>query len=261
MPDTSRGLDEQLKEKLANTGSISSADLQAAQSADQDSESPGQAFAEGRKATTPISSDEEVEIEGEAPGPEKGKSYDDRTTSDKFLQQIQQIPDYLRTLFDPTQAMEVEVTPADKEAYYDSLIQNTRFKRTYKLLDGRLMFTLQGVTESEIRAYWSQYAHESARAGQTAYEHRARSRDLLLSLSVCSFKGDDIAPADPKDLLPVLGTDVKTGKPTRLDPPWIERAKFWEAQSPGLLALMFKCYREFEFLYWRLVAETKVENF
>lgn len=261
MADKVQGLDEQLREKLANTGAIRSSDFAAAADTG-DTESPGKAFEDARASTSKIQSDEPVNHAGESEdSPEHGKSYDDRKTADKFLQQVQQIPDYLRTLFDPDSVIKAEVTPADKERYYESIIQNTRFQRTYRLMDGKITFTLQNLTEAEIKAYWAQYVHESNSAGLTAYEHRSRSRDLLLALSVCEFNGDGIEPVTPADLQVQITVNEKSGKLTRSTPAWVERAQIWAAQSPGLLALMFKCYREFEFVYWRLVAETKVENF
>lgn len=248
-------LDEQLRQKLEQTGSISSADIQNA-APDPQSEA-ADAFEASRKEPSKIDSDEKIQLTEEE---KEGRSYSERQTADNFLRQMQQVPDYLRALFDPDTKIEVEVSPADKENYYDALINNTRFTRQYRLLDGKLTFTLQSLTELELRAYWTQYVHESARAGITAYEHRSRSRDLLLALAVCEYRGEAIKPVTPADLNAEL-TVTDDGKTSRETPKWVERTKLWEAQNPGLLALMFKAYREFEFLYWRIVAETRVENF
>lgn len=253
--ESNEELRAQLKSKLAQTGNISAGDVAGVGSAE--GADAAEKFHEARSQESDIKSDEPVDEETGSYDAPNSKTFSAAT---RLMRQMQEIPDYLRDLFDPDLPMAVTVSPEDKENFFTAVVENQRFTKSYRLMAGKIRITFRTRTEQELRAYWSQYAHEAREAQMTTYEYRSRGRDLALAMAVESYQDTTFDTIPPKDLTPKTEKDGD-GKFQRIDPPWVEKADYWAQLHPGLLQIIFKKFRQFEFLYWRLTAEADIENF
>jgi predicted RNA-binding Zn ribbon-like protein len=231
-------LDDQLAAHLKQHGNLSSqtvADLARDAAADPDEVDPATAFAESRKTATVA---------------EEDADYARVNSMADMLRAVQQLPQFLINLF-AGQQMKLNVSPEDKNRFLAALPENRPFTKTYSVADGRVSFTFRFRSDAESRALWAQLVHETEGATLTKLEYNARLRDLTFALVVQEYNGAEFPPISKDEL---RGTYRKgaDGKFQRAEPGWLERAEFWAEQSPAMLALMFKHYREFEFLYWSL---------
>jgi hypothetical protein len=148
----------------------------------------------------------------------------------------------------------VVVTPEDKLAFLDSVVSNTRFTKTYKLFGGRVSITVRSLTQDELAAL-SAWAFKQAVA-DTTWHISGQGRKYAMAAQVAMFNGIELPPLE-SPLFATVDSDGKTVKP----PAWVERSKFWDDKSAGIVDQIMKCINDFDSRYSILCNKANDENF
>lgn len=124
--------------------------------------------------------------------PEPAKPEDTPLTEDEPAEQPTEpmviLPFCPRCGWDMRQKFEVEITDRDKEDFVACLLGNTRFKKRYELLGGRLVLTLRALLSEENKLIYQQLVvDQRVERVRTEGEWYARLIDYRLACSVESL--------------------------------------------------------------------------
>lgn len=148
----------------------------------------------------------------------------------------------------------ITITPEDKAAFIDSIVNNTRFTKNYSLFGGRLTLTARSLTSDEVNALATWTAKQGAEdpVGLTA----GRYRKFLAAAQVAMINGTDMPPLE-EPLFQTLGKDGKTVNP----PGWIHRCAYWDGMGSGLFMAVMSCLADFDLTYSALCKKAEDANF
>lgn len=151
-------------------------------------------------------------------------------------------------------AKTVTITPDEKVAFIDSVVNNTRFEKEYSLFGGKITFTVRSITVDEMNALasWTASKGSSDPAGLMA----GRYRKYLAAAQIARYNGVDMPPLD-EPLFPTLGKDGKTVN----DPGWIKRCDYWDVIGAGVFTAIMACLSDFDMRYSTLCREAENANF
>lgn len=146
------------------------------------------------------------------------------------------------------------VSPDDKVRFIDSIIQNTRFTKDYKIFGGKVSLSLRSLTNDEVTAMSAWIINKGAY--NTSNLLSGRYRKYLAAAQVEMLNGIKMPPLE-EPLFSTIGPDGKTVT----DPGWVNRVKYWDNMTVGLFGAIMKCIENFDALYSLLCAKAEDSNF
>lgn len=148
----------------------------------------------------------------------------------------------------------ITITPDEKAAFIDAVVNNTRFTKDYSLFGGRVKLTLRSMTVDEVNALasWTAKQGTSDPAGLMS----GRYRKYLAAAQIARYNGVDMPPLE-QPLFETLGKDGKTVN----QPGWIERSRYWDEISIGAFNAIMACMSDFDLRYATLCKEADNSNF
>lgn len=146
------------------------------------------------------------------------------------------------------------ITPADKAAFIEAVVENKRFTKDYSLFGGRMRLTCRSLTADEVNALaaWTSRIGTDDGAGLVA----GRYRKYVLAAQVAMLDGVEMPPLE-QPLFCRLGADGKTVEP----PGWTKRCDYWDGVGYGTFTAALSCIAKFDALYAALCAKAEDENF
>ena len=152
-----------------------------------------------------------------------------------------------------TKPKDVVITPADKEAFINSVVNNTRFEREYRLFGGKLNVTIRSITADEANAL-AAYAFKKSMS-DPSWHLSGMGRRHILSAQVSMFNGTKIPPlAEP--LFETLDKDGKVNEPG-----WVASTSFWAGKDTAVVDAILRCISDFDIRYSTLCNKAEDENF
>ena len=169
--------------------------------------------------------------------------------SDKLLAKDSEVPDPRNGDRAP-----IKISAADKVAFMDSVVGNTRFTKEYSLFGGRLKVTMRSLTSDEVNALavWTAKQGTKDAAGMMA----GRYRKYLLAASIAMLNGVEMPPLE-EPLYETLHSDGKTTVP----PGWVKRCDYFDGMGFAQFQALVNCAGEFDMLYSLLCREAEDANF
>lgn len=151
-------------------------------------------------------------------------------------------------------AKDIVITADDKIAFIDSVVNNTRFEREYKMFGGKVSVTIRSITAEEANALAAWAFRKSV--SDPTWPLSGRGRRNILNAQVSKFNGVAIAPMKQ----PLFGTPSADGK-TVSDPAWVESSAFWDDKSTAVIDAVMRCIADFDKKYATLCEKAEDENF
>lgn len=149
----------------------------------------------------------------------------------------------------------VSVTPEDKSAFIDAVLQDGRYVRSFSLYGGKVTGTFRSRTSREhdaIIGFLTSRVQTGVITNDADYFHNLRA--LVFMAQVERLNGVEYAcMAEP--LFP---------KQPDSDPGWLEAYRFWldrEERNCALTGPLFEELRKFERKYWTMIACSGELNF
>ena len=118
----------------------------------------------------------------------------------------------------------VTITPADKVAFIDAVVNNTRYTRDYSLFGGNVKLTVRSLTTDETNALatWTAKQGTSDPSGMFA----GRYRKYLMAAQIARLDGMDMPPLE-EPLFETLSSEGKTVN----EPGWIKRSEYFDGSA------------------------------
>lgn len=162
--------------------------------------------------------------------------------------------DYLGGFLNPQAKSDpVVVTPEDKIAFIDAIVQNKRFTRSFSVFGGKLTFTLRSRTFAETSAILSYASSLVATNLNIPYRY-------VLTLSILAAEVDEFQgvknPVLKDPLYKEIGTDGKIS-----DVGWANQLDFWKSLPDSVIQAISDCAVEFERKYTALSNAARTANF
>lgn len=149
---------------------------------------------------------------------------------------------------------EIELTPEDKAAFVDAIVNNERFTRNYSLFGGKVTLTVRSLTSDEVNALAAWTVKQGTRDPDGLSS--GRYRKYLAAAQVAMLNGVEMSPLE-SPLFEHLGGDGKTVEP----PGWVNRCAFWDEMSHGLFSAVMGCLADFDLRYSALCRKAEDANF
>ena len=224
----SEDLDSQLQDKLKTTGSLSSADMAAAVSGQEQID------------VTQVSGDVTEQIAKDA--------FDDPLTTDNNL--IGSTEDLAGEMVDVT------TTEEERSHFLNTVISGARFTLPFNIFGGRVTGVIRSRTQAETRAIWAQLMREMREGTiQVNADYTVRIRAMLMGAQLESYNEVKI----PELPTPLDWIRQPNGEAT--PPPWLEGIKSWEDLDDGLATAIYEEIVNFERKYWTLVRHADDQDF
>lgn len=171
--------------------------------------------------------------------------------TDSIKKQTKLLKDTLTT----EKSKEIEITSEDKYLFLDTIIENSRFTRSFNLFGGKLQGTLRTRTQNETRAIFQQLNKE-LRDGklETQLEYSLRLRNMLFAAQVEFLNGDMYAELQKPLMATVNGEET-----TEIG--WLHQVDIWNELNDGLTNLLFNELCRFEYKYLTLLEQADDQNF
>lgn len=152
--------------------------------------------------------------------------------------------------------LEIVITDTDRDTFLDAVVKHTRFTQDFTIYGGRITGTLRSRTQAETRAIISQLQRE-IRSGSIAVDadYTVRLRSMLLAAQVASV--DDV---DYVELAQPLNP-VKDADGNIADPGWLKQAAEWESADEWYVTAIYDVLRKFEAKYWTMVSNAANQDF
>lgn len=217
---------EEIERKLEDGGSLSSDDVAGFGASENSSAATEQALKESTRVEREKTRDKLIGAGGES--------------SDRFI---------------PQGAVEIDITPDDKEAFTAALIGNTRMTLSMTRLGGKCTVVIRSRTVRETDAIIKQLQRES-RAGKfnAQMDQTIRLRTLVMAFQVAELDG--VEYASPEEPLIETVTDAGTTPPA-----WVARADAWYDRGDAMNAIIWNCVQEFEDKYWMMTENAANADF
>lgn len=149
----------------------------------------------------------------------------------------------------------IDITPSDKAAFTEAIINNTRMTLSMTRLGGKFRVTVRSRTVRESTAVINQIQYEARKSPfGSQVDQTTRLRSLLLVFHIAELNGVEYAP--PQEPLCRLVTDKGEESPT-----WLDRADAWYDKGDAFHAILWECVKEFEDKYWLMVEQAKSADF
>lgn len=204
------------------------------------------------------SSAEEQKVEDKSPAKDgQNEKKDDNSFSESNLKQetkVQTDSPAPKEIDFGERGKEITITPEDKVTFIDSIVNNSRFEKSYSLFGGRVTMTIRSLTSDELNALaaWTVKQGIIDPNGITT----GRYRKFLAAAQVSRLNGVDMPPLE-EPLFETLAADGKSTNP----PGWTNRFAYWDSMSIGLFGAVMNCVRDFDILYTTLCKKAEDSNF
>lgn len=149
---------------------------------------------------------------------------------------------------------EVIITPAHKQAFIDSVIANRRFVLPFSLFNGKLEGEFQSRTQNESFAVFEELNRELADKLSSQLSYSIRLRNMLLTVQLTRLGGDHFTGLKTP-LFKVVEVDKVT------EPGWLAQVDYWITKDDGVVAMLFKELRKFEYIYLTMLENANNQNF
>jgi len=149
----------------------------------------------------------------------------------------------------------IDITPADKAAFTDALITNTRMTIKTQRVGGRYTLAIRSRTVRETDAVIRQLQLEARKGLFTStMDQKLRIRSMLMVFQVAELNGVEYSvPSEP-----LCHTVTDAGE---VPPTWLERADAWYNLGDAPHAIIWECVQDFEDKYWIMVEQAKSADF
>jgi hypothetical protein len=240
-------LQTRLQKHLAETGTLSEADVATftPAGADEDSKQPGAGMSEDTQlpSVDPGVHDDVDALAG------------DNSAQDTLTGQIDGMANLSTPLAQPS--MDVTITPEDKEEFIRAIISGDRMQLQVPVCGGKLRVALRNRTMPETQAIIAQLRQEMD-SGEivTNLDYSVRLRAMLMAAQVAELQGVVHPTLDSQE--PLRYTQDKDEV---IPPGWLDSVKHWATLPEGLHAVIWNCVWEFETKYWAMVQDAKNQDF
>ena len=243
---TPGSLDQQLKQRLAATGHLTSADLAAAVSgAAMEQQAPAAPVGDV-KVTEPATKYDEPLVPLKSPSLGGDTLAADADTGMRG-------PDDAAVTDEP---IEVEVTEDERTAFLNAIVSNERYTRPFSLFNGRITGVLRSRTQAETRAIISQLQREiHEHKIETDADYVLRLRSMLFAAQVQMYGG----VVNPELAEPLWWTRQPDG--AAKEPGWLQQAAGWQNLDEALATVVYEEIRKFEVKYWMMARHAGDQNF
>lgn len=231
---------DQLKEKLKNTGAISSSDVQST----ADNKPEVEEGWEPDKDDTSKAVDKNV---GENPVITSAASAS--STSEKMSGLLSSTVEWQR------RKDTIKVSDSDKEAFVTALRTGSRVQLGFPVFGQLNGIVIQSRKQGETRAIVDRVLKEQEDgtiSTGVSYTHRIRA--MLLAAQVVHYLGQDFAGLE-EPLNPVVSGGEEQ------PPGWLANADYWYNKEEAYQAVALDALMDFEVKYWMMVESSKDQNF
>jgi len=241
------GVEEKVKQRLADQGSLSAGDL----SGFAKTEAKEEKQAEPAKPD-PLAETSQATVPKEAANdPALANEIED---NDRIAEALRNDPAGLTTPL-----ADVEITADEKARFIDTLVKGGRFELPFSLYNGTVNGVFRSRTTRETRAILGElYRELQAGEFQAPDEYPARMRHAILRFQVQELQGKEY-PAPEEPLMATVTTEDPLGK----KPGWVEEAEtfFGSDQQEALVTAVYEALRLFEQKYWAMVQHAGDQDF
>ena len=246
--DPPGNLQKKLREHLKSTGAISSGDVASFQR--------GEAPAEERPDGAAM--EENTVIEASTPRDPLIAVASDGDTGSRAIQETMAEERPAVPGFD--QAMDkrkIVITPADKEAFISSVINNTRMELTFPILGGKVNVTVRSRKVPETQAVVARERFEIAdKTIVTQFDYTLRVRSMLMAAQIAEYRGEKY-----EELQEPLKPVAQVGDAPATAPGWVKWIDHWADCGDAVHAMLWNCIQAFEDKYWRMVEDAQNTDF
>ena len=149
---------------------------------------------------------------------------------------------------------QVTITPENKLLFLDCIITNKRFILPFSLFNGKLEGEIRTRTQNESFAIFEQLNRELITELPSQLAYSIRLRNILLCTQIVRLNGDHF----PELKTPLF--KIIDGK-TVIQPAWLDQVTYWEMQGDGVVTILFKELRKFEYTYLTMLENASNQNF
>lgn len=148
---------------------------------------------------------------------------------------------------------DITVTPAEKLAFVNALVSNSRLVLPYELFGGKIKVSVRSMTFEETRALseWCIANAPKDIGGQIS----GKFRRYLLLAQVDEMNGVKFEPL-AKPLFATVGKDGKME-----DPGWIGAASYWDDKPTVVVSAIARCVADFNRKYEFMTLKAEDVNF
>lgn len=237
----SGNLDEQLKQRLANTGALSSADIAAAaapvlETPQIDVNAPLTTKLDQKQIGDPIAK----------------KTVDQPATQSVTMEAMAMDP----MVPEDQGELDVTTTPDERDAFITAAVEGRRLMLPFSIFGGRLQGMLRSRTQAETRAIITQLQREVRNKDIVSdADYSLRLRGMLLAAQLAVYNGVE----NPALVAPLMTQRAPDGK--EIAPAWLLQADSWQTRDEGLVAAVYEQLRLFEMKYWTMIRHAGDQNF
>lgn len=148
----------------------------------------------------------------------------------------------------------ITITPEQKQAFVDSIVANKRFVLSFSLFNGKLEGEFQSRTQNESFAIFEQLNRELSDTLSSQLAYSIRLRNMLLTAQLTRLNGDHFT-----GLAHPLFKTVEADKTT--EPGWLSQVDYWITKDDGVVAMLYKELRKFEYRYLTMLENADNQNF
>lgn len=146
----------------------------------------------------------------------------------------------------------MKISPEDKIAFLDSIIENKRFTKDYSLFGGKLKLKLRSLTSDEVNALGAWAARQGTKDSSGLMA--GRYRKYLMAAHVEMLDGVEMPPLEE----PLFET-LEGGR--SVQPGWVGRCSYYDRLGFGKFNAIMSCIEKFDTLYSLLCRKAEDENF
>ena len=240
---------DELKKKLAEDGTLSSADLGTFNKPEPQEESSEPVSDGPVKTQVPSEASDDTFIrEASAAGPGEEVAVDAAYHN----------PDEEGYQFGLQGLDEVEISEEDKNAFLDAVVDDSRFERPFSLFNGRVTGIFRSRTVGESRAIIIELHRQWAKHEYLpASEYSTLMKSAMLRMQLKELNGVQYPEAEE----PLIATYNFKAENVK-DPAWFkEMDEMCNKMSDAVSAALYEALVYFEKVYWTMVKKAEDQNF
>ena len=156
----------------------------------------------------------------------------------------------------------VKITQSEKDAFIDSLIDNTRFELPFSIFGGKVTGRIRSRTSEETRAL----IYEAQRRSNTGEVISDADYSQIFRVATLRLQVSELNSAQyPEAAAPLLAQynyQAKEGEDVITPPAWYNEAvETWGKKQDGVISAIYSEVLKFEFKYWTLVENSANQDF
>ena len=229
---------EEFKAGKVQAMQVSGADLAAAE----------QAGDSNKEENKPV--DENATVQADVPKAAKDDIFNDADATNGLHQGL--LASYIED--------KVDITPDDREAFLQAIVNGGRYERDFELFGGKLkgVFRCRKIAESDGIIAWLNHCINS-NVLSARNDYTTLMRNALLAAQVKQLRG--LVSEDFPELTGPFGPTRSTDGKEVTPPGWIGLADAWGERPEALVTAIHKELQKFEKRYWAMIADSANQNF